>query len=249
MPHFKDNFSSQSSAYAQFRPHYPEALYDFLFSLVPRSEQAWDCATGNGQVAEVLATHFQKVIATDASQAQLDQAKPHPRIEYRRAVAGASLLTANSVDLITVAQAIHWFDTAAFYQEVEKIICPDGILAIWGYGLLRIQPSLDQVIDYLYHDLLGDRYWDVERKHLDHQYRTIDFPYEHIPAPSFQISLEWDIHELKGYLETWSSVQNYIKSKGKNPVDEIAPQLSTAWGEPDDKKSCFWEIYLKVARF
>ena len=70
----KDFFSSQSKVYAAFRPTYPKELYQFIFRHLTEKKVAWDCATGNGQVAQYLASYFNEVYATDISQQQLDHA-------------------------------------------------------------------------------------------------------------------------------------------------------------------------------
>src|SRR5689334_24821176 len=114
---FHDHFSSVANRYADFRPHYPAALFDYLATLVPQNSTVWDCACGNGQASHDLATRFAKVIATDASKEQIASAKPNPKVEFRVALAEQSGLPDHSAELITIAQAIHWFDFDKFYAE------------------------------------------------------------------------------------------------------------------------------------
>ena len=140
---FKDYFSNHAIAYAQFRPRYPRALFSYLAEVAPARETAWDCATGNGQTAHALTEHFAHVIATDGSQEQLNQATPHERITYRRATAEDSGLDAASSDLVTVSQALHWFDFDAFYREARRVLRPSGVWAVWSYDLLRVTPEID----------------------------------------------------------------------------------------------------------
>ncbi|MEZ5673198.1 MAG: class I SAM-dependent methyltransferase [Thiotrichaceae bacterium] len=163
MIQWKDNFSIQADSYAKYRPHYPAALYDFLHQQVQHHEVAWDCATGNGQVAIELARFFKQVHATDASQAQLIHAKKLPNINYSVALAENSNLEAQSIDLITVAQAVHWFDFNKFYQEVQRVARHEAIIALWGYGLLTISKPLDDIIGDFYAHTVG-QYWDAEKK-------------------------------------------------------------------------------------
>jgi hypothetical protein len=242
---WKDNFSKQADIYAKCRPQYPSELYHFLVNQVKNHHLAWDCGTGNGLVATRLAAFFDKVIATDASQSQLAYAKPLPNIEYRIAKAEASSLSSNSVDLVTVAQAIHWFDFETFFDEVRRVAHHDTIIAVWGYGLLKISPELNEVLQYLYADILGS-YWDVERKHLDCAYQTIPFPFKTIEVPQFNIRLQWNLTQLVGYLKTWSSVQKFIAAKGYNPLKEIAYDLEKNWENAQMRKEIHWDIYLKV---
>jgi len=192
---WKDNFSTQAESYAKYRPHYPVALYDFLRQQVKYQNAAWDCGTGNGQVATELAKFFKQVWATDASHAQLVHAPNLPNVHYSVAWAEKSGLATQSIDLITVAQAVHWFDFDKFYQEVHRVARREAIIALWGYGLLSISTTLDQILGNFYHEVVG-QYWDAERKHLDHQYQTIPFPFKTVPTPVFTMSVTWDLAEL-----------------------------------------------------
>ncbi len=247
MEQFKDNFSKQADLYARYRPLYPKDLYDYLESICEEKDLAWDCATGNGQVAFEIARFFDKVIATDASQAQIDFAKQSANIDYRVATAENSGLESESVSLITVGQAIHWFDFEKFYAEVSRVAKKNALLAIWGYGLHRIDAETDKVIDYFYKDIIGE-YWDKERKHIDNAYTTTPFPFEVLPSPVFQMQTSWNLEDLIGYLNTWSSVQKYIKTHQKNPVGLITPELEEIWGDTNREKLICWDIYLKVGK-
>jgi ubiquinone/menaquinone biosynthesis C-methylase UbiE len=242
----KDNFSSQSDKYARFRPTYPDALYHYLLSIVPSRDNAWDCGTGNGQVAQVLAASFKKVFATDISLQQIENAFKHERIEYSVQPAEKTSFPGNSFELITVAQAIHWFDFDAFYKEVTRTIRNKGVLAVIGYGLIRLPPALDDIITAFYRDVVGV-YWDKERKYIDDNYRTIPFPFNEIKSPAFENVVEWTFEHLIGYLGTWSAVKHYEKATGKYPVDLIHDELKKAWGERETCTGRF-PILLRVAR-
>jgi SAM-dependent methyltransferase len=245
---YKDNFSQQASDYAQYRPTYPPELIKYVASLVEEQDLAWDCATGNGQTALELTNYFPRIIATDASTKQIEQAFAHPQIKYQVATAEESGLPAHLIDLITVAQAAHWFQFDKFYAEVKRVAKPSAILAIWGYGLMQINPEIDRLIHQLYYEILGDTYWDKERKHLDKHYTTLPFPFTIIPSPTFQILRNWNLSELIGYLNTWSSVQKYININATNPIDLIAQELAKVWQNPDNQQLITWDIYLKVGK-
>lgn len=244
---WKDNFSKQAESYVKYRPHYPTALYQFLRSQVFQKQLAWDCGTGNGQVATQLAKFFDQVIATDASASQLAYATPRPNIEYRVAKAETSGLDSHSVNLITVAQAIHWFNFEQFYQEVRRVATEEAIIAIWGYGLLTISTAIDEILHHLYAETL-DRYWDIERRHLDNAYQTIPFPFPTLPTPAFRMQVSWNLADLMGYLNTWSSVQKFLAANHANPLTAITGDLQKVWGEIQESRPVQWEIYLKVGR-
>jgi SAM-dependent methyltransferase len=245
---WKDLFSRQAEDYAKYRPHYPQALYDFLVTLVEERKVAWDCGTGNGQVATQLAAFFDRVIATDASSSQLAHAIKLPNLEYRVAMAEQSGLASQSVNFISIAQAIHWFDFDPFYQEVRRVAVPGAVVAAWGYGLLKISAPLDEVLRYLYSHLLGP-YWELERRHLDQAYQTIPFPFPLLNTPSFTMQSSWNLAELMGYLNTWSAIQKFRAANNNcNPLEEISEELQNRWGEALGSRPVQWDIYLKVGR-
>ena len=242
----KDNFSTRADKYAQFRPTYPEGLFDHLFYLSPGKEVAWDCGTGNGQIAQRLASVFHDVQATDISQQQLDNAIHLPNIHYSLQPAEKTDFPDHCFDLITVAQAIHWFDFDAFYAEVHRTLKPDGILAVIGYNLPQFNSAVDAVMADFYSKVVGP-YWDKERRYIDDNYRTIPFPYVDLPAPAFTIDVQWSFDHLIGYIETWSAVKHYQKEKGENPVRLVEARLKTAWGEGGSLSGHF-PILLRLAR-
>ena len=242
----KDNFSTHADKYAKFRPSYPDDLFKYILSLVPARESAWDCGTGNGQVAQQLARSFARVSATDISRQQLDNAAAATNIDYSVQPAEKTSFPDNAFDLITVAQAIHWFDFDAFYKEVDRTIRNDGILAVIGYGLFQTTPAIDQLIAAFYRSVIGP-YWDKERKYVDENYQTIPFPYEEIETPAFRNDFQWTFDHLIGYLETWSAVKHYEKQKGSNPISLISADLKKAWGEAP-KIAGYFPILLRIAR-
>ena len=226
----KDNFSTQSDRYAQFRPGYPLEIFLFLKKHVAGRNRAWDCGTGNGQVASQLADFFKEVYATDISVPQLMQAVDKPNIHYTKQRAEKTNFPDSCFDLITVAQAIHWFDFDAFYREVCRTLKLNGLLAVMGYGLFESNEATDKVIHHLYKDLVGP-HWDEERKYLEERYETIPFPFEELESPHFKNTSQWSLERLVGYLKTWSAVKRYEEVNKENPVDKIYPDLKKSFGE------------------
>jgi ubiquinone/menaquinone biosynthesis C-methylase UbiE len=226
----KDNFSKQSSAYAQFRPGYPAAFFDFLFQHCHQFEYAWDCATGNGQIAMQLAERFEHVEATDISDNQLLHAIPHARVRYTNQPAEAPLFGEVIFDLIVVGQAAHWFSLERFYTQVRRVIKPGGLLVLVGYYLPRFNdPAIDGLVNHLYTSVLGP-YWDVERRWVDQQYATLPFPFEEIPFPKMSMEYTWTSDQLIGYLSTWSAAQHFIQKNGSTPIDQsFLEALNVAW--------------------
>lgn len=222
----KDRFSGHASKYAAFRPRYPEALYDFLFMQVKGFDLAWDAGTGNGQAAEVLAKRFKNVLATDISLKQLEQAVKVPNIRYE--VAGeTTTLPDHSVDLVTVAQAIHWLDRQKFYAEVRRVAKPGAVVAVWVYGLLKISDKIDPILKDFYTKVVGP-YWDPERKIIDNELRTIEFPFDELNVHPFAMTFSWTLAELEGYLSTWSAVQKFIEANGSDPVPGLREEIRKA---------------------
>ena len=242
---FKDHFSGLAAEYAKFRPHYPDELFEHLASISPRHELAWDCATGNGQAALALASHFDCVIATDASEQQIANAQPHNRVEYRVAPAEASGLTDRSIDLVTVAQALHWFDLPRFFAEAKRVLKGDGVIAVWAYTLLRISPEIDSIIQHFYRETT-DPFWPPERRLVDAGYRSIEFPFEELSPPKFMLRTRWNLDQLFGYLRTWSATKKFIAAKGFDPVDNLATEIRPFWSEPESPRETTWPLHLRV---
>ena len=243
----KDLFSQQAAIYARYRPVYPHALYDHLAALTTQHAAAWDCATGNGQAAIELTRYFDKVFATDISEKQLQQSIPHEKITYFVAPAHASGLPDGSIDLITVAQAYHWFDFEAFHREVIRVAKPGAVIAVWGYSLIQ---SADTPLNTLIHDFYRQKtgpYWDAERKHVDEHYTTVPFPYKELPTPAFRIEVQWTKEDLTGYLNTWSSIQHFIKANGYNPVDTFAATVKTVWPE-EAARPFYFPLFVRAGK-
>lgn len=244
---FKDYFSTQAAGYAHHRPQYPPALFAWLASLSPHTQRVWDCASGSGQAATALSTHFEQVIASDASLAQLQQAPAQARLHYVCCQAEQVPLRNASLDLITVAQAAHWFDLPSFYAEVERLLRPDGVLAIWCYGLFQISPTIDAIIQHYYKATIG-AYWPAERRHIETAYAHLPFPYALLATPAFTLEVEWNLAQVMGYLATWSATQLYLKERGEDPLPGLQAELATHWGDPELAQRVEWPLHLKVGR-
>ena len=240
----KDYFSGHSKLYASFRPTYPEDLYAFVFKHVKNLDTAWDCATGNGQVAQVLAKHFKQVEATDISQQQLDNAVQVKNIHYSAQVAEKTAFADNTFDLITVGQAMHWFDLDKFYSEVNRVAKKDALLAVWGYAVCSVSPNVDEHFNHFYNHVVGP-YWDSARRMVEEEYKNLPFPFEQIETPRFSIQVEWTLEEFAGYLTTWSATQKFIKDKDYNPVPEVVKLIQPYWNE---KEKVTFPVFLKLGR-
>lgn len=242
---FKDYFSTHSVAYAKYRPRYPASLFEYLSAVAPQHERAWDCATGNGQAALGLASFFEQVIATDASQSQLESALRHERISYRVATAGRTDIEAATVDLVTVAQALHWFDLDAFYAEAKRVLKPLGVLAVWAYNLLEIEPEIDAKINAFYGETVGP-FWPPERHLIEDGYSSIAFPFRELNPPPVQMEARWNLPDLAGYLRTWSATKRFTGERGYDPVTDLTNELLPIWGVPDREKLVRWPLSVRV---
>lgn len=242
----KHDFSIGSDEYARYRPTYPDALFAYLATLSTRAENAWDCATGNGQAAQKLAAVFTRVYATDSSPAQLANAIQLPNIQYSVQPAESASFSAGFFDMIMVAQAVHWLDFEAFYAEVRRTAKAHALLVICGYGRIMLSPELDAIVNHFYFQIIGP-FWDKRRRYIDEQYQTIPFPFEELPPPSFNITCQWTLEHLIGYLKTWSAVKNYQNKNGSNPVDAIEEDLQQAWGEIE-KRTISFPLLLRIGK-
>jgi len=241
---FKDHFSKQAAGYAKFRPRYPQKLFDYLRSIAPSRQLAWDCGTGNGQAAVGLASVFDRVIATDASEKQIASAQSHKIVEYRVAPAENSGIESETLDLIMVAQALHWFDLDRFYAEAQRVLKLDGVLAASAYNLLQIEPAIDEIVNRYYYEVVGP-FWPPERK-LVEQFSDLPFPFQEIDPSKFEMTAQWNLDHLLGYLQTWSSTQRFIAANKRDPLETIADDLRAAWGDPGQMRKVVWPLILRV---
>ena len=242
---FKDHFSERAAGYATYRPHYPRELAEWLASIAPARDTAWDVACGSGQLSTLLGDSFERVIATDASAAQVAQAMQHPRVEYRVEPAESSSLTDRSVDLITVAQAAHWLRLDAFYSEARRVAAAGGAIVLIAYEKTRITPSVDAVVEAFYSGDL-DPWWPPERKHIETGYRELAFPFARIETPSFGMQVTWTVEQLLGYIRTWSAVRAMESKHGPAATDRFAEALRRAWGT--EPRVVSWPVVLLAGR-
>jgi len=243
---FADHFSRHAGAYGEFRPSYPDALGAFLAASAPSRGLVWDCATGSGQAAQMLARHFDRVVATDASAEQIREANPHERIEYGVAPAHASGLADRSCDAVTVAQAAHWFDLPAFYAESSRVLKPGGIIALWCYVLAQTgRPDVDEAIRRFQYERLG-RHWPPGRELVDARYQSLPFPFTAVPAPEFVMTVTWTRADLLGYIGTWSAVARCREVEGVDPMVAFAEALTQQWPDAATPALIRWPLYMRI---
>ena len=240
-------FSTEAADYAHLRPTYPDELFAFLATVALSREVAWDCATGNGQAATHLAGYFERVIATDESGEMIAQAPRDTRIVYWVAEAEDSGLEGSSVDLVTVAAAIHWFDLERFYAEVRRVSKQGAAVAAWTYYTPVFGDAIDSIVRRLAHDVLRD-YWDERVHYVVDEFHDLPFPFEPIVAPPFQTDMRWDMGDLLGYFGTWSASLKYLEANGRLPTDVIEDDLRQAWGDPDRKRDLHFPLYMRIGR-
>jgi len=227
---FPDHFSALAAAYGQFRPVYPPALFDHLAELAPSRDRAWDCATGNGQAAAPLASRFRHVVATDASAAQLAEARPASNVDFCVASAEQVPLAQDSVDLITVAQALHWFRLADFFAEARRVLRVRGVLAVWTYHLFSVTPAIDQWVQSFNRDVVGPC-WPPQRRMVAEAYAGIDFPFADVQTTTVPMAVTWSVDHLLAYVGTWSAVTRYREQRGADPLADCVVPVRAAWGD------------------
>jgi SAM-dependent methyltransferase len=243
---FKDHFSRQAAAYGRYRPRYPPELAAHLAAVAPGRAVALDLATGNGQAALDLAAHFERVLASDASASQLAHAVANARIWYLRHTAECLPVRTASVDLVAVAQAAHWFDFGRFYAEARRVLKPGGVVALWTYERFRVDAAVEAAIDAFYRDVVG-RYWPAERRYVEQRYATIPFPLAELPAPQLELVTDWSLPDVMRYLATWSAVDRYRESRGRDPLPALAARLEPLWPAAETRR-LRWPIHLRIGR-
>lgn len=247
MSAFKDHFSTRSAEYAAHRPTYPRALVEALADCCRSTEAALDVGCGNGQLSVLLADRFRQVTATDASAAQVEQAQPHEGVAYRVAPAERCSLPDGSVDLVTAAQAAHWFDLPAFYAEARRVARPGAVLALVTYGVMRMDGPADDVVQHFYWKVAGP-YWPPERRHVEAGYRSLDFPFEEIALPPLAIEVAWRRDDLVGYVDTWSAVRAMEKAIGRDPLDAFVQDLAAVWPDTDERRRVRFPLAVRAGR-
>lgn len=244
---FKDHFSDLADTYAQHRPHYPQALFEYLATIAPAHKLAWDTGTGNGQAAVGLAAHFDRVVATDASEEQIESRLEHPSVEYRVEPAEETSIEDRSVDLTTASVAVHWFDLDRFYAEVKRVSKPGAVLAVWTYFFFSVSPEVDELIEEFYYKTLAG-HWSDRLHYIEKGYETLPFPFQEIEAPKFQIAARWTLQQLQGFILSWSGTSSFMEKEGQKPVADFLDQLSEARGKSDHARVVTWDLYMRVGR-
>ncbi len=240
-------FRSKSLEYKKYRPLYPKLLFDFLADTACACDLAWDCGCGTGQATAALSHYFNKVIGTDISEEQIKKAEKRDNIIYRVSTESESGLDDKSTDLVTCAQALHWFDLEKFYKEVKRVLKPGGIIAVWTYNLLRVNEQIDELIDKFYFDIIYN-YWPRERKHVETGYKELGFPFTEISSPRFSMEAEWSLEQLIGYINTWTGVQNYIELESFSPLEFIEKELKSLWRNEKSEKKIVWPLTVEVGK-
>jgi SAM-dependent methyltransferase len=243
---FKDLFSERPDQYARYRPTYPAVVFAWLAAQAPSAKLAVDVGTGNGQAAIALADQFDRVLGLDPSEAQLQNARAHPRVEYRRSRAEQLAADDACADALFVAQALHWFEHDAFFREVRRVLVPGGVLAVSCYELSKITPDVDEVVMNLYEGHLGP-YWEPERRLVETGYRAIEFPFPELSAPAFEMRATWTLEDLIGYLGTWSPLKRFRRERGFDPLEAILSDLRAAWGDAAERE-VVWPFTVRAFR-
>lgn len=247
MAGFKDHFSGVSRGYQAHRPGYPAALFEWLAAVAPARGRAVDLGCGTGQASVALAGYFDEVVALDPSAAQVAEAEAHPRVRYAVAPAEATGLPEGSADLVTAAQAFHWFDHQRLGPELHRLARPGAVFAAFTYDLCRVDPALDAVLGHFYREVVGP-WWPPERAHVDAAYRTLPFPWPELAAPALELEERWSLDRLVGYLGTWSAVSAYRRARGQDPRELVAAALAEAWGPPGLERRVTWRLTVRAGR-
>jgi len=244
---FQDHFSDVAVDYARYRPTYPDALFDHLASLCRDRDLVWDCGAGSGQASVALASRFRHVLASDMSHSQISRSPRVDNVSYHLARAQVAAISSGVVDLVTVAQALHWFPHREFFAEVRRVLKPEGIFGAWCYTLMTVDLRVDPIIHQFYYDIVGP-YWPLRRGLVEGAYRSLEFPLVKMDAPEFSMEVEWSLDELLGYLGTWSAVRNYRNAQDADPREKISAQLAEAWQPAGETKKIRWPLHVLLGR-
>ncbi len=248
MAGFSDHFAPVAGHYADFRPCYPADLFGWLAAQCRGHALAWDCGAGSGQASVALAAHFAHVRATDASADQIAHAERHAGVDYAVAPAERSGLPDARADLVTVAQALHWFDLPAFYAEVRRVLRPGGVIAAWTYGVHLTEGDDVQAVVRHFHDHVVGPHWPPERRHVENGYSELPFPFARIATPQFTMQVRWTLAQLLGYLGSWSATARYRQASGSDPLPALQQQLLPRWGDPAQPRTVSWPLSVVAGR-
>lgn len=239
------HFGAYADEYRRYRPDYPDALFDRVLALAPRPGRVWECGAGSGQATAGLAARFETVVATDVSRRQLSEIPDDPRVRRVVGAAEAAPLRGGSVDLVVVAQALHWFAPEAFAGEVRRVARPDGALVVWSYGLPSVGPEVDGWIRRVHDDVLGS-YWRPERRHVVEGYERLPVPLRPLCTESWTLERRWPLARFLGYVGTWSAAREHRARHGSDPLAPHVGALAAAWGAPEDVRAVRWPLTLRA---
>jgi SAM-dependent methyltransferase len=242
-----DHFSAIAASYAAFRPRYSRELFELIASLAPARHRAWDCGAGSGQATADIAERFDEVVGTDVSEKQIARAPKLSNVRWVVASAEQVPIAGASIDLVTVAQALHWFDHERFYAEVRRVCVPDAVIAAWTYAAPRMQGDVGRVLERFMFDDIG-AYWPPERKYVDDKYSSIPFPFARIETPGLSLTTTWTLEHVIGYLRSMSATARCIAATGVDPVIEVSVELAKAWPAERQSLEIEWPLVLLAGR-
>ncbi|EGQ8181214.1 TPA: methyltransferase domain-containing protein [Vibrio parahaemolyticus] len=240
-------FSDKSDLYEVARPLYPEALFEYLATVVPSNELAWDCACGNGQAADSLVRYFERVKATDVSKEQISNAKHNSRIDYSVSSSESTDFADKSFDLVCVAQALHWFDFNKYWLEVKRVLKPNGVFAAWGYTWPSVDPAVDRVFKESILKVI-EPYWAPQNRLLWEHYENIDIPFSRLPAPKIEMQASLTLDEFISFICTFSATRRCIDDIGDSFIKHAHLEFSKVWGQEADKRIVDLEFVLFVGK-
>ena len=246
VPGFNDHFSAIAAQYAQARPMYPQALFDWIATVASPRRLAWEPGCGSGQASRGLASVFERVHATDPSTAQVAQADGPANVVFSVEPGERCSLPDASVDAVCIAQALHWFDRARFFAECSRVLKPGGVLVAWGYQDMIAPSGVDAAIDPFRETI--EPYWPPERDLIDAAYAGFDWPFEPIAVPRMAMAAEWTLSRMLVYFSSYSATRRYIEANGRDPLDAHAAEIAAAWGDPAATRTLRWPMFVHARR-
>lgn len=240
-------FDLLAKQYTNYRPTYPQNLFQSLAQLCIRRDAALDCGCGNGQATTALAKFFKKVIGSDASKEQIELAAQAPNVEYLVSPAEQLALPDQSIDLLTVSNAVHWFDLNAFYKEVSRVLKHDGIVAVWCYGRFETSSGFTQAADKIVYDPLEGK-WAAALDFVWQGYTNLPFPFEEIEFPKCEIRFDLNLEELLGYISSWSAVGGLRVNERQQYLQQAKESLKSIWPTRQDRYEFIIPLSIRVGQ-